>query len=126
MGIVLFYLMISCSSNHRSEENSLRTSVDSCLVNLYDGELLLDKIGICRSCHLAGPGPRFDAMTLTFNELSVLESSKISDYVFAKKHGGMFVKDYPESGQVIDSLSNCDKKNLIHLIKAAAKNTPVP
>ncbi|WP_440789325.1 c-type cytochrome [Pedobacter sp. 22226] len=72
----------------------------------------------CNSCHPSG-GNRTMITLPTFEEISRIDSLKLRDFIFISKHKGYFKKEPALNYKIkkIDSLSDCDRKNLIHYIK---------
>jgi len=118
LGSLLVLCIMACS-NHRPlnipEQKTDQTEL--CRLTPAAGVMVITKLGECRFCHLRLNGPRMRENIPLFKELMVLDSFKMSDYIFKSKHNGMFIKDYPEAGRTIDSLDDCERRNLIHYIK---------
>jgi hypothetical protein len=97
-----------------------RITTDTCKLSFDKGYEIGSNIS-CRSCH--AQGEQRNALNLpTMNELSGMDSLKLSGFLFTTKHKKNldFFKDSPISMlrlKRIDSLSECDRKNLLHFIK---------
>jgi hypothetical protein len=125
--LLITFLMFSCTYNQSSTEKSKVKSVkDTCdLWYSAAGNDIRDALGNniesgigCRSCH--SPQDKRDFRNLpTMREISAIDSLKLSDFIFIARHNGFF-KTIPASQfriKKIDSLSACDRENLLHFLK---------
>ena len=107
-------------ANNSEIHRATKINVDTCRLNFNKGYDLISDIS-CRSCH--SEGSKRNVLNLpTMDELSNMDSLKLRDFLFIIKHKKnlAFFKDSPISKlrlKKIDSLSQCDRKNLIHYIK---------
>jgi hypothetical protein len=103
-----------------TNEATKRVIIDTCKLSFDKGYEIGSNIS-CRNCH--AQGEQRNALNLpTMNELSRMDSLKLSGFLFTTKHQKNldFFKDSPISMlrlKRIDSLSACDRKNLVHFIK---------
>jgi len=129
LGSVLVFILFACSGRENKGNVNLqtvRTANDSCKLDLTDGRRLVNSLS-CTNCHTVWDlAPRVRKEVPIFTEISSMDSLKLSDYVFRTKHNGMFIKDFPDAGKIIDSLSECEKNNLIHYIKDHNKSHVYP
>lgn len=61
---------------------------------------------------------------LTFRELSNLDSLKLIEYVFKKKHNGWYEKNGTFMASRMDTLNDCEIKSVIRYIKDYNRDTP--
>ena len=120
LGSLIICTLFTCTGKV-NKENSIQQVVkavkDTCNLELSRGRRLITNLS-CTNCHIVWDnGPRMRKNIPLFTDLSAMDSLKLRDYVFKTKHNGMYIKDFPDAGKKIDSLSECDKNNLIHYIK---------
>ncbi len=87
LGSLLFFVMLACIN--KSKNNKLITkkiTVDSCNYYKYDARQIVSNLS-CYNCHLR-TDERLDNNIPTFSELSAMDSLKLVDYTFTKKHKG--------------------------------------
>ncbi|MBB6498950.1 hypothetical protein [Pedobacter cryoconitis] len=120
LGSLVMCILFACAdgANKGNKTSQVaRTVNDTCNLDLNGGRRLVANLS-CTNCHIIWDhGPRMRKDIPLFTELSTMDSLKLRDYIFKTKHNGMYKKDYPDAGKKIDSLSECDKNNLIHYIK---------
>ncbi|MDO7742733.1 MAG: hypothetical protein MUP99_03135 [Pedobacter sp.] len=116
--LIILGLLIACTSEAKVESRrGFLISTDTCKADLIEGRILVGKLS-CTNCHLVlDEAPRMRKNIPLLREISMMDSLKLSSYIFDTKHNGMFIKDYPDSKKILDSLSECDKSNLTHYLK---------
>jgi len=127
LGSLLFFLVIACTSNSKNTANVnvKKKRIDTCIYyNRYDAHQIVSNLG-CQNCHVPY-GDRMSKKILTFSELSTMDSLKLVDYTFTKKHKGWFSKTGPCKDAKMDTLSDCEIRNAIRYIKDSGRNIPVP
>lgn len=122
--LMILFLTAGCVNktkvNDHTNKSTNRTITDTCKLSFDKGYEIGSNIS-CRSCH--AQSEQRNALNLhTMHELSRMDSLKLSDYLFITKHKKNldFFKNSPISMlrlKRIDSLSECDRKNLVHFIK---------
>jgi hypothetical protein len=123
---IICLLLSSCNSQESKHIKDVTyTKNDTCRLDLSRGEAVILKLGECRYCHLINDVPRFKKNIPIFKELATLDSLKLSNFIFVGKHNGMYKKVFPQVVKRIDSLDDCQKRNLIHFIKDAGRNQVV-
>lgn len=127
LGSLLICVVIACSSNTGRENTQLvKTLTDTCGdLRKYTGSFILSHVG-CSGCHSAGEKRTFSDIP-TFSEVAATDSLKLSDYIFKTKHDSLYTKEpmLKEHGnKKLDSLSECQKKSLIHYIKDSNRKIP--
>lgn len=112
-------LTLGCKSDKedKSRATQNKVTIDTCKLSLAKGNNLEFNIG-CSGCHTAHEKRNFLNVP-SFPELSRMDSLKLKDFIFINKHKGYFKKEPALNFRLkkIDSLSECDRKNLIHYIK---------
>ncbi len=121
--IIICLFLSSCNSQESKHIKDVTyTENDICNLDLSRGEAVILKLGECRYCHLINDVPRFKKNIPIFKELAALDSLKLSNFIFAGKHNGMYKKVFPQVVKRIDSLDDCQKRNMIHFIKNTGRN----
>lgn len=120
LGSLIMCVLFACTgatNNENKIPEVIKAVTDTCNLELSGGRRLIANLS-CINCHIVWDnGPRMRKDIPLFAELSGMDSLKLRNYVFKTKHNGMYIKDFPDAGKKIDSLSECDKNNLIHYIK---------
>ncbi|MDY0903592.1 c-type cytochrome [Pedobacter sp. CFBP9032] len=108
------------------KENTIKKSVDTCRFSRYDVGQLISNFG-CKNCHIASIEERIDSKgSISFRGLAAVDSLKLIDYIFTKKHKGWYNKDGNFKTARMDTLSECEIKNIIHYIKDSGRDIPMP
>lgn len=124
LGSVILLNLLACNQINKAERKEAITSKDTCVYNASQYDKIIFDLS-CQNCHLKYGG-QIEKIP-TFETLSILDSLKLVDYVFTKKHKGWYTKNGAFKSNRLDSLSNCDIKNIIHYIKDYGKpQAPVP
>jgi len=115
--LVISGFLIACTSGTSGKLKVAFTAADTCKADRIKGRILGDKLS-CTNCHFAwDEATRLREDILLLREISLMDSVKLSSYIFKTRHNGMFSKDFPDAKNTVDSLSDCDQKNLIHYLK---------
>ncbi|QNK60988.1 hypothetical protein H7F33_10335 [Pedobacter sp. PAMC26386] len=121
--LIIFCSLFACNNSQSKQVKSvIIVQKDSCRLDLSKGEAVVLNLGECRYCHLRNDVPRFKKNIPIWKELAGMDSLKLSNFIFVGKHNGMYKKVFPAVLKRIDSLDDCQKRNLIHFIKAASRN----
>ena len=123
LGSLLSILLFACQN---VKENIIKKSVDTCRFSRYDVGQLISNFG-CKNCHIASIEERIDSKgSITFRGLAALDSLKLIDYTFTKKHKGWYSKNGDLKAARMDTLSDCEIRNIIRYIKDAGRDIPMP
>jgi len=87
-GLLCFFIM-SCISKPQNTVDSKKVIIDTCSYYKYNAHQVISNLG-CYNCHVRVDERWYDM--LTFNELSQMDSLKLIDYAFTKKHKGWYSK----------------------------------
>ncbi|TCO23685.1 hypothetical protein EV200_105154 [Pedobacter psychrotolerans] len=89
LGSLLFTSIFACRN---VDENANINSIDTCKFYRYDVGENISNLG-CMNCHLASIDEKFDGRGfISFNGLAAIDSLKLFDYAFTKKHKGWYSK----------------------------------
>lgn len=127
-GSVLLLLFVACTNtgNQHNRQNSIsKVQKDTCQLDLGAAESIELHVG-CGNCHTYDPKRQFPQVP-TFKEIADIDSLTLSDFIFKTRHKGYFLKDTilsNHNNKALDTLSECDKKNLIHFIKSNNRRIP--
>ncbi|GAA4201280.1 hypothetical protein GCM10022289_14400 [Pedobacter jeongneungensis] len=117
--LLMVLIALSCRNNDKTDV-LVKNKTDTCKVDTEKAEKLGRGIS-CTSCHTLAD-ERVGPNVFTMKEVSDMDSLKLRDFLFIIKHKKnlSLYKDAPIAKQrleKIDSLSECDRKNLIHYVK---------
>jgi hypothetical protein len=129
--LLLTFLIFGCADHKKSTEETKHKPIQDTCGAWYSavgndirdakGNEIESAIG-CRSCHSPRDTRDFRNL-LTMHEISAIDSSKLDDFIFTTKHNDLF-KKIPDAQfriKKIDSLSECDRKNLLHFLKGYSR-----
>jgi len=129
LGSLLMPMIISC--NNQSEHNANAVIVnkklkDTCKYQAYDEHQIISNLS-CKSCHLS-PDIEIedDRGWPTFRGLANMDSLKLVDYVFTKKHQDSYSKNGAFKTNIMDTLNDCQIKSVIRYIKDSGRDIAVP
>jgi len=123
LGSLLSILLFACQN---VKENIIKKSVDTCRFSRYDVGQLISNFG-CKNCHIGSIEERIDSKgSISFRGLAAVDSLKLIDYIFTKKHKGWYNKDGNFKTARMDTLSECEIKNIIRYIKDSGRDIPMP
>jgi hypothetical protein len=127
LGSLLICIVTACISNTSKETGKLvKPLTDTCGdLRQYTGSFILSDVG-CSGCHSTNDKRPFPDVP-TFSEVAATDSLKLSDYIFKTKHNNLYIKEpmlRDHGNKKLDSLSDCQKKSLIHYIKDSNRKTP--
>ncbi|OWK71740.1 hypothetical protein CBW18_04530 [Pedobacter sp. AJM] len=125
LGSILFFLFVACINENKinikaQKKNSLP---DSCRYYAYDARQIISNLS-CYNCHIRR-GERLNNI-LSFDELATMDSSKLVNFVFIKRHNGNYSMKGAFKTNRMDTLSDCEIKNAIHYIKDYGRDIPMP
>jgi hypothetical protein len=123
---LLLIAMLSCTTKPIKIKNVTVTKkvIDTCGYYAYDAHQIVSNLS-CYNCHVKLE-KRLDSNIATFSELSAMDSLKLIDYAFTKRHKGDYGKKGAFKTSRMDSLSECEIKNAIQYIKNSNRNIPIP
>lgn len=113
--------MLSCSNGGKKKPDKAEVQVahkDSCILDLGAAQSIESKVG-CANCHTPSPVRKYPEVP-RYAELSAMDSLKLSDFIFKTRHKGLFLSDTSfrnHQNKAIDTLNECERRNLIHYIK---------
>ena len=123
LGSLLSILLFACQN---VKENIIKKSVDTCRFSRYNVGQLITNFG-CKNCHIGSIEERIDSKgSISFRGLAAVDSLKLIDYIFTKKHKGWYNKDGNFKTARMDTLSECEIKNIIRYIKDSGRDIPMP
>ena len=119
--LLLVLLTLSCINRNNDKSDALaKIKTDTCKIDPEKADALGSDIS-CTSCHTLAK-ERVSPDVFTMKEVSDMNSLKLRDFLFIIRHKKN-LSLYKEAAitkqrlKKIDSLSDCDRKNLIHYIK---------
>ncbi len=125
-GSLLLFLTLACINESKNAETTIvkKKSIDEiCKYYTYDAHQIVSNLG-CKNCHVPY-GDRMDKNILTMKEISVIDSLKLVNYTFTRKHKGWYSKSGPYKDAKMDTLSDCEIKSVIRYIKDEGRDTPM-
>ncbi|NTD95630.1 cytochrome c [Agrobacterium tumefaciens] len=128
LGSALFLFTAACVNKPSSNQNMLgkENIVATCKYYRYEAGQIISNLG-CKNCHLRMTVDKKDEYgSPTFIGLASMDSLKIIEYAFTKKHKGWYSKTGSFKTARMDTLSDCEIRNVIRYIKDAARNIPMP
>lgn len=121
-------IAVACLNSTPKKSSSIITNVkiDSCSYKESDA-VDAEMITGCANCHTYNEHRTFPEVP-TYKEISALDSLKLSDFIFKTRHNGYFIKETKlnRNNKAIDSLNECQRKNLVHFIKDYNRKIPTP
>jgi len=121
LGSLLIFVMLACTNETKSIKQISTEAIDTCKYYRSDARQVVSNLG-CYNCHVKA-GDRWYDM-LTFKELSNLDSLKLIEYVFKKKHKGWYEKNGTFMASRMDTLNDCEIKSVVRYIKDYNRDTP--
>ncbi|TCO23686.1 hypothetical protein EV200_105155 [Pedobacter psychrotolerans] len=104
----------------------VRKDIDTCRYYRYDAGRIVSNLG-CTNCHLLTDVERKnDKGWTTFEGLALMDSLKLLDYTFTKKHKGWYADTGSYKGVKMDTLNDCEIRSLIRYIKDFGRDIPMP
>ncbi|WP_316828228.1 hypothetical protein [Pedobacter miscanthi] len=125
LGSLLFFAMLACTNKSKNTENiAVKKKIDAtCKYYAYDAQQTVSNLG-CYNCHVRTDKRLFEIPT--FSELSIMDSLKLVDYAFTKKHKGNYSKKGAFKTSRMDTLTDCEIKSTIRYIKDYERNIVMP
>lgn len=127
LGSLLLFLILACVNESKNTESTVvkKKSIDeTCKYYAYDAQQIVSNLS-CYNCHVR-TDERLDNNIPTFSELSAMDSLKLINYAFKKRHKGDYSKKGAFKTSRMDTLSDCEIKSAIRYIKDYNRNIPMP
>jgi hypothetical protein len=125
---LLLIAILSCTTKPKkiTNVNVTKKVIDTCRYYAYDAHQIVSNLG-CWNCHLRIlPQQKDDRGWPTFNDLATMDSLKLVNYTFIKKHKGWYSKIGTYKAAKMDTLSECEIKSVIRYIKDSGRDIPLP
>ncbi|MET4138470.1 hypothetical protein [Pedobacter sp. UYP1] len=128
LGSLIVCAIISCTNNSGKSHSqvSKKQEIDTCDLKPFIGSNIENKVG-CENCHRDSER-RIYPEVLTYTELSATDSLKLSDFIFKTKHNNLYIKEpmlRDHGNKKLDSLTECQRRSLIHYLKDHNRNIPI-
>jgi len=120
LGSTLLLLAFACLNP--KQENVNLAPIDTCKYNRYNTGQVISNLG-CKNCHIQQI-IRMENIP-TFGEIANIDSLKLTNYVFTKKHKGSYSKNGTFKTTIMDNLNECEIKNVIRYIKDSGRDIPM-
>lgn len=115
LGGIFLVFLCSCQNNKKINKNIQAT--DTCKYSRYNAGQIVTNLG-CKNCHLLTDLQiKDDRGWATFGGLAKMDSLKLIDYAFTRKHKGWYNKNGTFKTTKMDTLSDCEIKSVIRYIK---------
>jgi hypothetical protein len=123
LGSILLLLLCSCRNNKEIKKKT--EAIDTCKYYRYHAGQIVSNLG-CKNCHLLTDVEiKDDRGWVTFGGLARMDSLRLIDYTFTKRHKDWYSKNGPFKATRIDTLSDCEIKGVIRYIKDFGRDTPM-
>ncbi|GGE44235.1 hypothetical protein EV200_101260 [Pedobacter psychrotolerans] len=125
LGSLILFFISACTIEPK--KNNLNKKIaDTCKYNVYNAGRIVSNLS-CKFCHLSPDlAIKDDKGWPTFRGLARMDSLKLIDYTFTKKHKGWFSKNGPYKNAKIDTLSDCEIRSVIRYIKDFDRDISLP
>ncbi|GAA4208986.1 hypothetical protein GCM10022289_33780 [Pedobacter jeongneungensis] len=123
LGSLLVLIFFNCKNAEKRGKNMTKISTETCNYYKYDAHQIVSNLS-CYDCHLR-TNERLDNNIPTFGELSAMDSLKLVDYAFTKKHKGDYSKEGAFKTSRMDTLTDCEIKSAIRYIKDYGRDIPM-
>ncbi|WP_316828229.1 hypothetical protein [Pedobacter miscanthi] len=125
---LLLVAILSCTTKPKkiTKMSITKKVIDTCKYYAYDAHQIVSNLG-CWNCHLRIlPEQKDDRGWATFNDLAIMDSLKLVNYTFTKKHKGWYSKTGTYKEAKMDTLTDCEIKSAIRYIKDYGRDIPLP
>ncbi|WP_316804703.1 hypothetical protein [Pedobacter nototheniae] len=124
LGSSLFCILLFACQNENNDINT--KSANTCKFSRYEAGEIISNLG-CKNCHITSIKEKIDTKgSISFIGLAAMDSLKLIDYTFTKKHKGWYSKNGTLKATRMDTLSDCEIKNVIRYIKDSGRDIPMP
>lgn len=125
LGSILLFMFVACINENKikikaPKKNSLP---NSCRYYAYDAGQIVSNLS-CYNCHIRR-GERLNNIP-SFDELAAMDSLKLLNFVFTKKHNGNYSMKGAFKTARMDTLSDCEIKSAIRYIRDYGRDIPIP
>ncbi|NTE03456.1 hypothetical protein G6M26_06865 [Agrobacterium tumefaciens] len=126
LGSLFFAIFFSCVNKPKSIENIAinQKCLDTCIYVKHIGRQIMSGLG-CDNCHTKLGSNKYKDI-LTFDDISILDSIKILEFSFIKRHNGWYNKNGDLKSARMDTLSDCEIRSVIRYIKDFSRDVPMP
>lgn len=125
LGSVLISFAFACSNGIKNNDDIKKKNEDTCKYYRYDAGQIISNLG-CKNCHIRMSIEEKDEYgAITFLGLAAMDSLKLINYVFDKKHKGWYSKNGTFKAARMDTLSECEIKSVIRYIKDQGRDIPM-
>jgi len=121
LGSFLTFVIFACTNETKSMKQISTEIIDTCKYYRSDARQVVSSLS-CYTCHVKAD-VRVNDMP-TFSEISSMDSLKIINFAFIKKHNGWFSNSGVYKSTKMDTLSDCEIKSAIRYIKDYNRDTP--
>ncbi|WP_157263330.1 hypothetical protein [Pedobacter sp. R20-19] len=121
LGSLLVFLIFACTNETKSIKQVSTEIMDTCKYYKSDARKVVSSLS-CYTCHVKAE-VRVNNMP-TFSEISSMDSLKIINFAFIKKHNGWFSNTGVYKSARMDTLNDCEIKSVIRYIKDYNRDTP--
>lgn len=126
LGSLLFLLAAACSNTAQNNGNLNKKNVDTCKYYRYNAGQIISNLG-CKNCHIRMSVEKKDKYgVITFIGLAAIDSLKLINYAFTKRHKDWYSKSGTFKNVRMDTLSDCEIKGVIRYIKDEGRDISLP
>jgi len=128
LGSIFLIFVISCTNGKPGDimkSKMQNTPKDTCQLDLGKAQNIELGVG-CGNCHTYDEKRRYPNLP-TYAEISAIDSLKLSEFIFKTRHNGYFLRDtilLNHTNKALDTLGECEKRNLIFFIKSVNRRFP--
>jgi len=125
LGSLSIFLFLSCQNATEYKNSVGNKTSDTCRYYRYDAGQIISNYG-CKNCHVSINVNKIDTYGLiTLRGLAAMDSLKLIDYAFTKKHKGWYSKNGDLKTARMDTLSDCEIRSVIRYIKDFGRDIPM-
>ncbi|WP_029286899.1 hypothetical protein [Pedobacter sp. R20-19] len=126
LGSLSIFLFLSCQNATEYKNSVGNKTSDTCRYYRYDAGQIISNLG-CKNCHVSFNVDKIDVYGITtWRGLAAMDSLKLIDYAFTKKHKGWCSKNGDFKTAKMDTLSDCEIRSVIRYIKDFGRDIPMP
>lgn len=119
-------MAFACSNDIKNNEDLNKKNADPCKYYRYDAGQIISNLG-CKNCHIRMSIEEKDEYgAITFLGLAKMDSLKLINFAFTKKHKGWYSKNGTFKAARMDTLTDCEIKNVIRCIKDSGRDIAIP
>ncbi|GGE61812.1 hypothetical protein EV200_105153 [Pedobacter psychrotolerans] len=126
LGSLSVLVVFSCQPSAEHKNSIVKRTTDSCRYYRYNVGQIISNLG-CKNCHVSFNVDKIDVYGITtWRGLAAMDSLKLIDYAFTKKHKGWYSKNGDFKTARMDTLSDCEIRSVIRYIKDFGRDIPMP